>query len=88
VIDPRRLRILALAANGVRITAWWHRHAHSTNHWPGVTLSGHGAPILLHQPICSRDNMPDAAANWLGREVSPRRVPRFRRDGQDSRLTG
>jgi len=48
-----------------------------------------GAPFLLHQAdLFIADNMPDAARNWLGREVSRARSRRFSVDGQDLEIAG
>src|ERR1700674_1476477 len=76
VIDPgdEPEEILALARElGVRITRVIASHAHLDHIMVARDIiEATGAPFLMHaSDQFIADNLPDAARNWLGREVRP-----------------
>jgi hydroxyacylglutathione hydrolase len=94
VIDPgdEPEEILALARDmGVRITRVVASHAHLDHIMAARDIvEATGAPFLLHEgDLFIADSMPDAARNWLGREVPPAPRPdAFPVDGQDLEIAG
>ncbi|MDQ6673067.1 MAG: MBL fold metallo-hydrolase [Chloroflexota bacterium] len=94
VIDPgdEPEEILALARDmGVRITRVVASHAHLDHIMAARDIvEATGAPFLMHaSDVFIADSLPDAARNWLGREV--RAAPRpdaFVVDGQDLEIAG
>src|ERR1700680_1442946 len=94
VIDPgdEPEEILALARDvGVRITRGVASPA-PLDHIMAAReiIEATGAPFLLHEDdLFIADNMPEAARNWLGREVAPAPRPdAFPVDGQDLEIAG
>ncbi len=94
VIDPgdEPEEILALARDmGVKITRVLASHAHLDHIMAAREIvEATGAPFLLHAgDLQIAEYMPQAALQWLGREVSPAPpVDAFPVDGQDIEVAG
>jgi hydroxyacylglutathione hydrolase len=94
VIDPgdEPEEILALARDmGVKITRILASHAHLDHIMAArAILEATGAPFLLHaEDLAIAEYMPQAARQWLGREVAPAPAPSaFPSDGQDIEVAG
>jgi glyoxylase-like metal-dependent hydrolase (beta-lactamase superfamily II) len=94
VIDPgdEPDEILALARDmGVKITRVLASHAHLDHIMAArAIVENTRAPFLLHQSdVAIAEYMPQAARQWLGREVPPAPPPdAFPVDGQDIEVAG
>jgi hydroxyacylglutathione hydrolase len=94
VIDPgdEPEEILALARDmGVKITRVLASHAHLDHIMAArAIVEATGAPFLLHSgDLAIAEYMPQAARQWLGREVAPPPTPSaFPSDGQDIEVAG
>src|SRR5215471_16505132 len=94
VIDPgdEPEEILAIARDmGVRVTRVLASHAHLDHIMAArAIVDATGAPFLLHRSdLGIAEHMPQAALQWLGRDVPPAPTPdAFPEDGQDIEVAG